>query len=102
MLETAKPQAILFRRSETGFDRQIFDNPDSVIELNDLEIELALGTIFRDMKFESDAQSQRRQWLDKSLQLRSAFERQLMQTDQEDSAKQNSDACQFCFPTFLF
>ena len=55
MLEQVKPQAILSRRTETGFERQVFDTPDAIIKLRDLEIELSLGTIYSDVKFESGA-----------------------------------------------
>ena len=58
MLEQAKPQAILFHRTETGFDRQVLDIPDAVIEIRDLKIKLSLTDIYRDVKFEADIQPQ--------------------------------------------
>ena len=53
MLEQATTQAIVFIRTETGFERLAYSDPDAVIELSDPPMKLSLAEIYRDVEFES-------------------------------------------------
>jgi len=55
MLEQAKAQAFVFYRTETGFERRVFDDPNAIIELSDPEMKLSLTEIYRDVEFEAEA-----------------------------------------------
>ena len=53
MLEQATPQAIVFKRTETGFERLVFVKPDATIVIRDPELKLSFAEIYRDVEFET-------------------------------------------------
>lgn len=53
MLEQATPQAILFKRTETGFERLVYAKPDATIDISEPDLKLSLSEIYRDVEFEA-------------------------------------------------
>ncbi len=51
MLEQATPQAIVFRRTEAGFERLVFAKRDATIEISQPELKFSLAEAYRDVEF---------------------------------------------------
>ena len=53
MLEQVTPQAIVFKRTESGFERLVYAKPDATIDISEPELKLSLAEIYRDVEFEA-------------------------------------------------
>ncbi len=51
LVEPDMPAAVVFRRIESGFERVVYNQADSVIALRDPDINLAFSEIYRDIVF---------------------------------------------------
>ena len=51
MLEQYAPQAVVHRRTETGFERLVFQQPDATIQLPEVGVELSFAEVYRDVEF---------------------------------------------------
>jgi len=51
MIEQETRASVVFRRIGNGFERLVFDKPDSIIQLYDPNIELPFDGIYRDVEF---------------------------------------------------
>ncbi len=52
MLEQYAPQAVVHRRTATGFERLACQQPDSAIDLPEIGVELSFAELYRDVVFE--------------------------------------------------
>jgi Uma2 family endonuclease len=56
MLEQASPLAIVFRRTESGFVREVYEGMDAVIPLGEVEALLPLGDAYEGVEFSPEAE----------------------------------------------
>ena len=51
LIEQDSPVVIVFRRTTTGFAREVYDSLDAVVPLGEIEIELPLAEIYDGIEF---------------------------------------------------
>ncbi len=51
LVETSAPSALVYRRADSGFEREVYAGLDAIIPLPEIESELAISEIYRNVEF---------------------------------------------------